>query len=129
MKLWLDDIRKVPEGYVGVKSVNEAKRLIEEKENKSEEIELLDLDHDLGDYAHDGGDAIVLLDWLRERETYYPIVLHTANVVARGNMNKVIARMKEEYNRRILEKKVKDKIDELNLPLREVTEEDLKDWD
>ncbi len=60
MKLWLDDLRPVPYGYEGAKSVNEAKKLIQEAEHNGIEIEALDLDHDLGDYADQGGDAIRL---------------------------------------------------------------------
>ena len=48
MKIWLDDIRPAPEGYVWCKSVNIAKRTIESAE---EPIVLIDCDHDLGDYA------------------------------------------------------------------------------
>lgn len=55
MKIWLDDIRPAPEGYVWCKSVNIAKRTIESAE---EPIVLIDCDHDLGDYAYDGGDGI-----------------------------------------------------------------------
>ena len=57
----------------GVKSVNEAIALIEEAERDGIEIEVLDLDHNLGDYYSEGGDGINLLDWLAERETFYPI--------------------------------------------------------
>ena len=32
MKIWLDDLREAPEGYILCRSVNEAKRLIEENE-------------------------------------------------------------------------------------------------
>ncbi len=92
MKLYLDDIRDVPQGYVGAKSVNQAIKLIEESEQNGEEIEVLDLDHDLGDYYPDGGDAIKLLDWLIERNTLYPIVIHTANPVGRDNMLRTINR-------------------------------------
>ena len=35
------------------------------------------------DYAYDGGDAIKLLDYLAERETFYPVEIHTANPVGR----------------------------------------------
>ena len=45
MKIWLDDIRPAPEGYVWCKSVNIAKRTIESAE---EPIVLIDCDHDLG---------------------------------------------------------------------------------
>ena len=92
MKIWVDDIRPIPEGYVGTKSVNETIQLIIEAENKGQIIELIDLDHDLGDYAADGGDAIKILDFLAERETYYPIRIHTANPVGRANMERMIQR-------------------------------------
>lgn len=92
MKLWLDDLRPVPYGYAGAKSVNEAKQLIQEAEHNGIEIEVLDLDHDLGDYADQGGDAIRLLDWLAERETFYPVEIHTSNPVGRANMERILAR-------------------------------------
>lgn len=89
MKIWLDDIRPAPEGHVWCKSVNEAITVIEENKNN---IEVLDLDHDLGDYAYDGGDAIKLLDYLAERETFYPVEIHTANPVGRENMYRMLDR-------------------------------------
>lgn len=92
MKIWLDDLRPVPYGYMGAKSVNEAKQLIREAEHNGIGIEVLDLDHDLGDYADQGGDAIRLLDWLAERETFYPVEIHTANPVGRANMERILAR-------------------------------------
>ena len=92
MKIWVDDLRPVPEGFVGSRSVNEAIALIEKAEQYGEEIEMLDLDHDLGDFATDGGDAIKLLDYLVERETFYPIAIHTANPVGRANMERMIRR-------------------------------------
>ena len=92
MKLWLDDLRPVPYGYESARSVNEAKQLILEAEHNGIEIEALDLDHDLGDYADQGGDVIRLLDWLAERETFYPVEIHTANPVGRANMERILAR-------------------------------------
>ena len=91
MKIWLDDIRKAPDGYTLCHSVNEAKQLIEENE-KLTIIEVIDCDHDLGDYYPDGGDGIKLIDWLAERGTYYPIRLHTMNPVGRENMQRTIDR-------------------------------------
>jgi hypothetical protein len=94
MQLWLDDIRSMPDDYTHhAHSVNQAKRMIVQAEEDNEEIELISLDHDLGDYAYDGGDGIRLMDWLVERETYYPVVFHTANPVGRMNMR----RMKDRY--------------------------------
>ena len=72
MKIWLDDLRPAPWGYESARSVNEAKTLIREAERNGIEIKVLDLDHDLGDFANQGGDAIKLLDWLVERETFTP---------------------------------------------------------
>ena len=92
MKIWVDDLRPVPSGYVGTKSVNETIDLIEKLENVGENIELLDLDHDLGDYVTQGGDAIRILDYLAERGTFYPVVIHTANPVGRANMERMIQR-------------------------------------
>lgn len=85
MKIWLDDLRPAPEGFVWCRSVNQAKRAIEEAE-KSAFVELIDCDHDLGDYAQDGGDGIKLLDWLAERGTFYSVALHTMNPVGWENM-------------------------------------------
>lgn len=92
VRIWVDDLRPTPAGYEGTKSVNETIALIEEIEQNGGEVELLDLDHDLGDYADEGGDAIKLLDYLAERETYYPIKIHTANPVGRANMECMIER-------------------------------------
>lgn len=55
-------------------------------------IELLDLDHDLGDYAKFGGDGIRLLDWLEETGRNYPIRIHSANPVGVANMRRIIQR-------------------------------------
>ena len=98
MKIWLDDLRPAPWGYESTRSVNEAKTLIREAERNGIEIEVLDLDHDLGDFANQGGDAIKLLDWLVERETFYPVEIHAANPVGRANMESVLARDWGEEN-------------------------------
>lgn len=60
-KIWLDDIRKSPQDYVWCRSVNECKKQIELCE-ALEGVELLDIDHDLGEYSSDGGDGIALID-------------------------------------------------------------------
>lgn len=122
MKLWIDDVRIAPEGYIWCKSVNEAKRLIQENEeiyNKIlneirvgiindeiekgsveehelwkkaglQEITIIDIDHDAGDFVNDGGDYIKLLDWLEETGRNYPIKIHSMNVVGVANMRRII---------------------------------------
>ena len=97
MKLWIDDVRPAPEGYVWRKSVNAAKRYIKEFERmyetiKVDKVEVIDIDHDAGDYAYDGGDYIRLLDWLEETGRNYPIRIHSMNVVGVQNMRAIIER-------------------------------------
>lgn len=97
MKLWIDDVRPAPEGYVWCLSVNAAIVWIKNGEYVKyayggEGVELLDCDYDLGDYASDGGDGVKLLDWLEETSRNYPIRIHTQNVVGRENMRRIIKR-------------------------------------
>lgn len=120
MKLWIDDVRPAPEGYVWYQTVNEAKENIETLEKlfdsacnsvryhfakgnglcveeylgeaKAHKIELIDLDHDAGEYANDGGDYIKLLDWLEATGRNYPIRIHSMNPVGVANMRAIIER-------------------------------------
>jgi hypothetical protein len=55
-------------------------------------LELLDLDHDAGDYYFGGGDYIRILDWLEATGRNYPIRIHSANAVGRENMRRIIER-------------------------------------
>lgn len=97
MKLWLDDLRPAPEGYIWCFSVNAAIAWIKSSEYDKyayggKGVELLDCDHDLGDYAADGGDGVKLLDWLEETGRNYPIRIHSANAVGVANMRRIIQR-------------------------------------
>lgn len=98
MKLWVDDVRPAPDGYIWCKSVNEAKRFIIDNSPRKKfdfvpyPIELIDIDHDAGDYANDGGDYIKLLDWLEETNRNYPIRIHSMNPVGVANMRAIIER-------------------------------------
>jgi hypothetical protein len=97
MKLWIDDVRPAPAGYVWIKSVNVAKRKIKAFERQNEvfhfdKIEVVDIDHDAGDFVYDGGDYIRLLDWLEETGRNYPIRIHSMNPVGIQNMRAIIQR-------------------------------------
>lgn len=92
LKIWLDDERPAPEEYYHCHSVNETVRKILECERENIKIDVLDLDHDLGKYAKDGGDAIKLIDWLAENKKFYNIKIHTMNFVGRENMQREINR-------------------------------------
>ena len=87
MKLWIDDVRPAPEGYYWLRTVIDAKFLIN---TIGDQIELIDIDHDAGDYACDGGDYIKLLDWLEETGRNYPIRIHSQNPVGVANMRAII---------------------------------------
>lgn len=92
MKIWLDDIRPAPEGYFWCRSVNSAKKKIISCEQSSDFIEIINIDHDAGEYAIDGGDYIKLLDWLEETNRNYPIHIHSLNTVGVINMRRIIQR-------------------------------------
>lgn len=97
MKLWVDDVRPAPHGYQWVRSVEEALDYLR-KHNKINavtyrlfKIELLDLDHDAGNYVGSGGDYIKILDWMEAHGINdIPIHLHTQNPVGRMNMRAII---------------------------------------
>ena len=99
MKLWIDDVRPAPEGYIWLKTVNDAIRYIEIygdyldfDNNLVDMIEMVDIDHDAGSYACYGGDYIKLLDWLEATGRSYPIHIHSMNVVGRMNMEAICKR-------------------------------------
>lgn len=104
MKIWVDDVRPAPEGYVWVKSVNQAKEAIFDAErefvfnyrNGNRDlkflVEIIDLDYDSGDYEKDGGPYIKLMDWLVERGTLYPLAFHSQNCVGMENMKRMYRR-------------------------------------
>lgn len=97
MKLWIDDVRPAPEGYIWRRSVYGAMHQIQlceakvrVRENESYKIELIDIDHDAGDYVNQGGDYINLLNWLEEAGRNYPIRIHSMNPVGVMNMRAII---------------------------------------
>ena len=123
LRIWLDDIRPIPEIYskypvywdetiqsnvneatVQTKSVNATKSLVEKAEKSGYYSEyIFDLDHDLGSYAEDGGDAIKFVLWLIETGRtgkQYRLMFHTANPVGRDNMKALYDRYFENGDRK-----------------------------
>lgn len=101
MKLWIDDVRPAPggvaDGWFWIADVDTAKEMVEIVEDwasvgQMTPIELIDIDHDAGEYAQYGGDYIKLLDWLEETGRNYPIRIHSQNVVGRMNMEAICRR-------------------------------------
>lgn len=94
MKLWIDDVRPAPEGYVWCKSTLNALRTIY---HNAKDIEEISIDHDAGDYAKEGGDFIEVMKEM-ERLTrrnvmdfsHIKFFLHSANPVGVANMRAII---------------------------------------
>ena len=87
MKLWIDDIRPAPDGFIWCKSVNQAKAAITAYEHQySCDNILIDLDNDGEDYCR-------ILDWLEEEnivDTGYFFKIHSKNPVGIMKMEDII---------------------------------------
>ncbi|MNV89164.1 hypothetical protein D3C71_1834350 [compost metagenome] len=84
MKVFLDDERATPDGWVRVYWPDEAIRLL-----KTGAVDEISLDHDLGDDARGTGYDVIL--WMEEAvalQGFTPpkIRVHSANSSARGKM-------------------------------------------
>lgn len=113
--LWIDDLRDPPnrpdEKYIIARSTNEAKQRIELMDQDMwmdwyidgiplEELrgfDIIDLDHDAGVYASDGGDYINVLSYLEERAYHgykinFKFRIHSFNPVGVVNMRAIIER-------------------------------------
>ena len=98
MKLWIDGLRPAPEGYRWIQRTRNAIDFIITMETLyrngdiKEPIELIDIDHDAGEYACCGGNYIKILDWLEETGRNYPIRIHSESPVGVANMRRIIER-------------------------------------
>lgn len=90
LKIWVDDVRPAPEGYIWLKSVNEVKKYISMIYSYGVTDIMLSVDHDAGDYAKDGGDYIEILNWLEEIGYDGYIHIHSMNAVGKINMRNII---------------------------------------
>lgn len=87
-RIWVDDVRPMPEGYnLWARSVSEVAFYLG---LYYPNIELLDLDHDAGDFAQFGGDFIEILNFMERANLDIPIRIHTMNPVGRANMERII---------------------------------------
>lgn len=93
MKIFLDDLRTTPKGWIGVKWPSEVIEYL-----KTNQVEELSLDHDLGDDNKGTGYDVIL--WI-EKEVYLnnfipPIIyIHTSNSSARIKMEKGIEKINQ----------------------------------
>ena len=87
MKLWIDDIRPAPDGFIWCKSVNQAKAAITAYEHQ------YSCDNILIDLDNDGGDYFKILDWLEEKnivDTGYFFKIHSKNPIGIMKMKDII---------------------------------------
>lgn len=103
MKIWVDDIRKMPSGFdCWARTTDFAIEMIEKY---SDSIELLSLDHDAGAESVHGGDYIKVLEWMEQKEEEtntkftFTIHLHTANPIGRERMWRIIEKRGWTYGR------------------------------
>lgn len=89
VRLWVDDVRPSPEGWMWVKSVDDALRVLQ-----TSTVVEASLDHDLGDYAIHGGDGYRIVDWMAENNIWPAegVHVHSANPVGRERIQGVVER-------------------------------------
>lgn len=98
MKLWLDDVRPMPEGYQAhAKTAQEAIDIL-----KREKVTHISFDHDLGDAEGNTGYAVACfieeLAFLREIKQVPIWRVHSANPVGAENIRKAMEKA-EDYAR------------------------------
>lgn len=94
MKVYLDDERQAPEGWVQARWANEVIELL-----KTGNVTELSLDHDLGDDVR--GTGYDVLQWLDEQvicnQFFPPIIhVHTANPAARVRMEAAVKNISKQ---------------------------------
>ncbi|TCK03862.1 cyclic-phosphate processing receiver domain-containing protein [Phorcysia thermohydrogeniphila] len=98
MKIYLDDWRTPPPGYVLVKTVNELKEFVKEH---GKEIEVLDLDNYLEEYSAYGGNGIDFIRWLEEAVYTGEVELNPNVKIVSHSSDPVMAEKIEEIGRNI----------------------------
>lgn len=90
VRLWLDDVRPAPKGFIHAYTVDElieAVKLVEHMAASNTIIEVISLDNDLGEGLKEG---YKFLDWMEATGRSYPIHIHSANTVAVERMRQII---------------------------------------
>ena len=97
VSVFLDDIRKEPQGFIRTYTVNETIELIQYCQTHHIQINILSLDNDLGEFERDG---YKVMDWIDEecilnKDFVLPkkILVHSSNPTAKRRMEQVISRL------------------------------------
>lgn len=89
VRIWIDDLREAPKGYVWIKTVDDFIRYVDAY--GYENIELIDTDHDAGKFQWAGGDYIKCFDYLEFIGAQnLKIRIHSANLVGADNIRLII---------------------------------------
>lgn len=108
MKLYLDDIRECPKGWIPVRTALDAIQLLEEQI-----VEEISLDHDLGELEPTGDEV---LNWI-ERQVFKcgfkppKMVVHSMNPVGRKNMLAAI----KKIEKMVKERSVQEVVEQMHL--------------
>jgi hypothetical protein len=100
MRLWLDDERPAPSGWIHAKTAAGAQRLLE-----TGRVVELSLDHDLGPLSAGTGYDVVC--WLEEqcaRQDFIPpeiISVHSANPVGAQRMHQAIESIRRVWQQKV----------------------------
>jgi hypothetical protein len=99
MKVFLDDERAAPEGWIPVRWPEEAIALLE-----TGEVEDISLDHDLGDDRRTGYDVLLWIEEAVATRGFAPpqIMVHSANAAARQRMELAVDSIRRLAERRIV---------------------------
>lgn len=93
MKLWVDDTRVAPEGWLWAKSYKAAMQLLEANDY---DFEVISLDHDLGGNKNGYDILCKIEERVNDYQNYKPFIgIHTQNPVAREKMQKVADQINE----------------------------------
>ena len=100
VNIYLDDCRDAPEGFLLVKNAIDCQCMFSKYKSN---VNILSLDHDLGENIEYIGTGYDVVKWLvyyfvMNDDNYFPkqIYLHTVNPVGRQNMYEMLMRYKPD---------------------------------
>lgn len=101
-KIWLDDIRPAPDGWVQFRRAEDCIKFLEMLNFEVDMVDHISVDNDLGDSAFWNTDERVMegvdfMNWLEERmlssNRQFEITCHSANPVAKKRIDSIIERI------------------------------------
>lgn len=96
MKLWLDDIRPAPEGWIWCKGPYEAIGYL-----SCNVVDEISFDHDLGDDTLSGYDVACKIEGFAHRKDILPLrwAIHSANPIGRDRIRQAMESAERFWNK------------------------------